>query len=271
MSLSDIIRPTLQPGPGLGPGTGGFQLDVREGWRQGRGAFGGLVIGSLISAIEQSVGDPRRKVRSVTAEVPGPVEHGTVDISVDLLRAGKNVSTLRAALRQHGETRCHAVAVVAADRAGTAADGWNDLTRPEAPPWSAVPAVATGAGWPEFAQHFEYRIVEGIPASRGPARTVGWVRPRDPGPDRGGAYIAAMIDAWWPAAFVRFPAMRPMATITFTLDIVGGTDGLDPGAPLLYRATAPVCTSGYCLETRELWSEDGRLVALNHQTFVVIQ
>ena len=49
------------------------------------------------------------------------------------------------------------------------------------------------------------------------------------------------------------------------------TDGLDPEAPLLYRATAPVATDGYCLETRELWSEDGRLVAINHQTFVIIQ
>ncbi len=80
-----------------------------------------------------------------------------------------------------------------------------------------------------------------------------------------------MADAWWPAALVRFDTLRPMATIAFTLDVVGGADGLDPTAPLLYRATAPVCTSGYCLETRELWSEDGRLVAINHQTFVVIQ
>jgi hypothetical protein len=30
-----------------------YQLDVAASWRQGRGAFGGLVIGSLIRAIEQ--------------------------------------------------------------------------------------------------------------------------------------------------------------------------------------------------------------------------
>ena len=40
--------------------------------------------------------------------------------------------------------------------------------------------------------------------------------------------------------------------------------------PLLYRATSPVLADGYCLETRELWGEDGRLVAINHQTIVVI-
>ncbi len=115
MNLSDAIRPR--------PVQTGFQLEVQPGWRQGRGAFGGLAIGSLISAIEQSVGDPRRKVRSVTAEIPGPVEHGIADIHVELLREGKNVSALRAGLRQHGETRSHAVAIVAADRPSEG--GWN--------------------------------------------------------------------------------------------------------------------------------------------------
>jgi acyl-CoA thioesterase len=45
----------------------------------------------------------------------------------------------------------------------------------------------------------------------------------------------------------------------------------DPDAPLLYRATAPVCADGYYLETRELWGADGRLVAINHQTIAIIQ
>ena len=88
---------------------------------------------------------------------------------------------------------------------------------------------------------------------------------------RNTAFIAAVIDAWWPAAFNRLTALRPMATIAFTLDIMGNLDGLDPEAPLLHCATSPVCADGYFLETRELWGEDGRLVAINHQTFAIIQ
>ncbi|HEY0484215.1 MAG TPA: thioesterase family protein [Kofleriaceae bacterium] len=250
-----------------------YELDVVDGWRQGRGAFGGLVVGALVRAIEDHVGDPARKVRSVTAELPGPVEPGTVDIAVETLRRGNNVSTVRAALSQHGEIRSHVVAVLAADRAGPGkaeAATWNDLSRPVAPPWTELPPLEL-PGRPEFAQHFEYRLVDGLPLTGRAGGTVGWVRPRDPGPRRDTAYISAMIDAWWPAAFVRFTALRPMATITFTLDIAGGVDGLDPDAPLLHRATAPVSTDGYALETRELWSETGRLVAINHQTFVVIR
>lgn len=246
-----------------------YVLDVPPGWRQGRGAFGGLVVGALIQAIEHRLADPARKVRSVTAELPGPVEQGAAEISVEPLRHGKNVSTLRAQLSQHGEIRSHAVAIVGASRAGSAALGWNDLSPPQAPPWATIEPVPTAGV--EFAQHFEYRIVEGIPMTGKASRAVGWVRSRDPGTGRGAGYLAALIDAWWPTAFNRFTAMRPMATIAFTLDILGGLDGLDPAAPLLYRAVAPVCADGYFVETRELWGEDGRLLAINHQTFAIIQ
>jgi acyl-CoA thioesterase len=251
-----------------------YDLEVGGTWRQGRGAFGGLVVGALIRAIEQHTADPTRVVRSVTAELPGPVEHGVVSIAVDTLRAGKNVSTVRAALRQHDEIRAHAVAILAAARPAAQGVGWNERVRPELPAWSTVAASPIGVGvgvWPEFAQHFEFRVVDGLPMTGGAARTSGWVRPRDPGAPRDAAYIAAVIDAWWPAALVRFSTMRPIATIAYTLDIVGGLAGLDPDAPLLHHATVPVCADGYFLETRELWGEDGRLVAINHQTFAIIQ
>ena len=246
-----------------------YELDVPPGWRQGRGAFGGLVIGALIEAIEHRTGDPARKVRSVTAELPGPVEQGTVEITVEPLRLGKNVSALRAALAQHGEIRSHAVAILGASRALPAELTWNELAPPAVPSWRDIePLPRTSV---EFGNHFEYRSAEGVPLSGKASRSVGWIRARDPGPKRGAAYIAAMIDAWWPAAFNRFTALRPMATIAFTLEIVGGLDGLDPAAPMLHRATTPVCADGYFLETRELWGEDGRLVAINHQTFAIIQ
>jgi Thioesterase-like superfamily len=265
-SLSDASTPRL-----VGDR---YQLEVASGWRQGRGVFGGLVVGALVRAIEQHTADPDRKVRSVTAELPGPVEHGTVDITVETLRQGKNVSTARAALSQHGEVRSHAVAILSAARATARPVAWNDLTRPELPPWIDVApskiGIDGGPG-PEFAQHFEYRIVEGALMSGSTAPLRGWIRPRQPGALRDAAYVAAMIDAWWPVAFVRLGELRPMATIAFTLDIVAGLEGLDPMAPLGYRAIAPVCADGYCLETRELWGEDGRLVAINQQTFAVIQ
>lgn len=263
-SLTDVLTPL--------PAGDRYQLDVPTGWGQGRATFGGLVVGALIGAIEHHVADPARKVRSVTAELPGPVEPGTVEIAVDTLRRGNSVSTVRAQLWQGGEIRSHAVAVVAAARkAGAASAGWNDLTRPEAPPWTEVEPlpITTRPGAPEFAQHFEYRMIDGLPWS-GATRALGWVRPREPGPSRGAAYLAAMIDAWWPVGFIRLASTRPMVTVAFTLDLCGSLDGLDPAAPLLHHAVAPVSADGYVLETRQLWGEDGRLVAVNHQTFAMV-
>ena len=252
-----------------------LRLDVPEGWAQGRGAYGGLVIASLIRAIEQRTGDPGRTVRSVTAELPAPVRPGPAHIDVEVLRRGSSVSTARAALRQDGEVRSHAVAVLSPPRRGTGPLAWQELPRPEAPSWRTLEPAPIGTpqtrhAWPEFTQHFEYRVVAGLPMTGGPAHTLGWVRSRYPGGARDAAHVAALIDVWWPAALVRMTALRPIATIAYTLDIIAGLEGLDPEAPLLYRGTAPVCADGYVLETRELWGEDGRLVALNQQTFAII-
>lgn len=265
-ALSDLSAPTP-----TSPGR--YSLDVPEGWRQGRGAYGGLVIASMVRAIEHAVGDPARMVRSITAELPGPVMAGAAEITVDILRTGNSLSTARAALSQGGEVKTHAVGVLAATRSGSGPLAWQELTRPDVAAWSTIEPVsmagADAALWPEFAHHFEYRVVEGMPAC-GTSRTLGWLRPRLPGGLRDVAHIAAVIDAWWPAALCKLPTAHPMATIVYTLDIVAGIAGLDPEAPMIYRATAPVLADGYCLETRELWGEDGRLIAINHQTFAII-
>jgi acyl-CoA thioesterase len=261
MSLDEITRPTRT--------SDGYRLDVPPGWRQGRGAYGGFTIASLIHAIEDRVGDPARTVRTVTAELPSPVETGAADLTVDVLRVGNSVTTARAALTQGGETKAHVVAVLAAPR--TAIDlAWQDLAPPQAPPWTELAPMPTAGAFPEFALHFEYRIVEGVPMSGAASHTIGWLRPRVPVAMRDAAYLAALADVWFPAALVRMRQIRPMATIAYTLEIVSSADGLDPEAPLLYRATVPVLADGYFVETRELWGVDGRLLARNHQTFVVI-
>ncbi len=251
-----------------------FRLEVAAGWRQGRGAYGGYTIGALIRAVEQSIGDPARTVRSVTAELPAPVDIGPADITVELLRTGKSLTAARAALVQGNEVRGHAVVVLAATRTSASPFAWRDLSPPEVTSWRAMAPLdmqRDRAAWPEFAQHFEYRPVAGLPVpTAGPAISVGWVRPRVPCTVRDAGYIASLVDVWWPSAFTKFPAIRPCATIAFTLHVVSDLADLDPEAPLLYRGTAPVCSDGYFLETRELWGEDGRLVAINQQTFAVI-
>jgi acyl-CoA thioesterase len=245
-------------------------LTVLDGWQQGRGAYGGLTIAAAIRAIEQRVADPRRTVRTVTAQIPAPTLVGTARFAVDVLRSGKSLTVARAALAQGDEITTHAVAVLAATREIPEPPVWRDLVRPEAPPPSEVAPLSTAGPFPAFARHFEYRLVSGVPYTGTAPQTIGWVRARDPGTPRDAAFLAATIDAWWPASLARAKAPRPVATIGFTLELVGDASDLGD-ASLLYRGSVPVAGDGYFLETRELWTEDGRLLALNHQTFAVIR
>lgn len=248
-----------------------FRLEVHDGWQQGRGAFGGLVFGALTRAMEATLADPAARLRTLTGELPAPTEVGPATIEVEVLRRGSAMVTLSSRLVQAGELRGHAVGVFGRPRVPIR---WQTETPPSVPSWADLPAAPSpeGGGNPPFARHFEYRPIGPAPFSRASeARCTGWIRARDPGPARDAAYVAALADAYWPAALAVLAAPRPMATIAYTLELIEPLDELDPDAPLLHRAYAPAAIDGFTYETRELWGADGRLVARNHQIFVVIK
>lgn len=252
-------------------GEGLLRAVIPDGWMQGKGAFGGLVMAVLVRAIEGAEPDRERRLRAVTGEIPGPVTAGEAEVRVEVLRRGRGVTTARAALVQGGETLAQATGVLGTARAGLPA--WQKLAPPAMPPWRTVEPVPFIPGMmPAFLEHLEIRNLGPTPFSGEDAHTAeGWVRPRGPMGEPGAAWLAAMVDVWWPCALVRFDAPRPTATITFTLERVGETEGLDPDEPLFYRAHSPVAAEGYSVEFRELWGSDGRLLALNQQTFVLIK
>ena len=249
-----------------------FTTTVPDSWQQGRGAFGGLVIANLVRALEAAERTEGRSLRSLTAELCGPVLPGPADIAIEALRLGSGVSTLAARLTQGGEVLAHAVGVLGRARADRPLRSF--LAPPSPPPWRDVPLlpIHEGTSAATFARFFEFRNVGPLPFSGGADPvTSGWIRPRNPGPARDSAYIAALADAYWPALFSIEPSPRPVGTISFTLELAGTCDGLDPDAPLFHRSRAVAERDGYLVEFRELWGEDGRLLALNQQTIVVIR
>lgn len=246
---------------------GVYALELPEGWKQGRGLFGGLVIGVLVRAAEQHGGSADRQVRSVTAELVGPTVSGPAEIRVRTLRAGSAVSTVAVELAQ-GEVSAHAVVVLGAAR--TAGTDFADAEPPKSPPWQSLEPFSPDMPLsPEFARHFEFRNVGPAPYSGGDeALAMGWVRPRACSL-RSAAYVAAQADVWWPSFFTRMEAPRPIGTIAFALQICGEIPQSD--APLLHRGRTTVSRGGYAVEQRELWSESGQLVALNQQTIAIIK
>lgn len=192
-------------------------------------------------------------------------------IEVETLREGSAVTTCTAKLSQGGEVQAHAVGVLGKVRT-TERDGVF-LAAPARPDWRPMEVLPLGPPLgPEFLPHFEFRTERFVPMSGGGERGAeGWIRLKQPGPRRDAAYLAAMIDAWWPTMLTVEDAPRPMATIAFTLQPFVHFEGLDPTAPHSFRARQAASRDGYFVEMRELWGEDGRLLALNQQTFCVIK
>jgi len=251
------------------PHAWGFTLP--DGWQQGRGAFGGLVVGALVRAVEAAVGSGERALRSLTAELCGATQPGEAVVRTDVLRAGKGVSTVAARLEQGGEVQAHAVAVMGRARA---TDFDTNLLPPPAPErWQDCPVLPIGPPMgPQFARYFEFRSSGPLPFSGVQTdRVQGWIRPRSEPARRDAAWVVACVDAWWPVFYANTGAPRPMATIAFTFQLLREPATLDPCAPLRHVARTIAGNQGYIVEFRELWTDTGALVALNQQTIAVIR
>jgi acyl-CoA thioesterase len=255
-------------------GAGRFAIDVPDQWQQGRGAFGGLVLAMMVRAAEASAADPARPLRSLSAQIVGPVQPGAADLTTEVLRAGSGVTAIAVRLVQADELQAHAVVVFGKARPTYAAR--SILPAPQPPPWRARTSIPLASPLaPTFARHLEFWPTGPLPFSGvgpdGVQETAGWVRMRRPGRARDAAYTVALIDAYWPGFLAAATGPRPAATLTFSLETASDLNGLDPEAPLFYRGRILAGQGGYAIEARELWGEDGRLVALNQQIFVVIK
>lgn len=283
VSLDEILTPRRLSVSG-DTGETSFELAISDGWQQGRGAFGGLIVGAMARACMSaaSSGDGEgaaRSLRSLTAEIVAPSLVGPARIEVELLRRGSGVTTLAARLSQEDGLKAHAVAVLGSSRSESLS--WQEMAPPQAPPWSAVPPFFTLdpgdrrlAFMPSFARNFVFRNTGPMPFSGGSqAVASGWIAPRQPVRRRDEAFLIAMADSWWPACFSVLKTPRPVATLTFMIEILGdcGPDGASDDAPLYYCGRAPAARDGYTSEQRELWTADGRLLAINHQVMIVIK
>lgn len=247
---------------------------IPEGWNQGRGAYGGLVLGLLTRAMDVVCGDASRALRNLSGQICGPTQPGEIEIVVEALRIGSAVSTLRATLRQAGEVQAAAVGVFGSARRDVAGTESDRLPQPTLGDWRTVDAIAMPSPpAPPFIQHFEIRptLANLFGGTSNVAATAGWARPRIVCAQRDAAYLVAQADIWWPAILTQLATPRPMATIAFTLDVCGTLDGLPAEEPLFHHGEVLASRDGFVVEQRQLRGSDGRLVALNQQTFVIIK
>lgn len=247
-----------------------FAATIPDGWQQGRGAFGGLVLGVMTRALETVAAAPEWPLRLLNAEIFAPVTPGPATVDVEVLRRGTGVATLMARLSQGGSLSARATAAFGKRR--TADREHVALTPPERPEFESLAPTPIGPPLgPVFARHLEFRTTA-LPFGGEPrAHAEGWVRLRKAAPRLGAPELVALVDSYWPAAFALETAPRPMTTLGFTLEVCADLTGLTSTEPYYFRSASPSSHDGFSIDARELWDARGRLVALNQQTFVYIK
>ena len=246
---------------------------VPDGWQQGRGAWGGLVIGALIKAVVAAEPDSTRMLRSIAANIVAPAVVGEHVVTATLVRRGSAVSTWSASVVDAtGAVVATAFVLLGASRSLTDAPefrSWQLLEMPIAPPWETLEVVdASGLG-PAFFQHLSPRVVSGIPMEGGRPEVLGWIDYREP-VQPSAASLVSLADGWWVAGLVAMPQMRPIATISFAANLLVEPSTLAAGEPLLHHAFVSGAADGYTSEHRRLWTSDGRLAVDNVQSVVII-
>jgi hypothetical protein len=247
-----------------------FAADVPEGWQQGRGAFGGLVLATLLRAIEASEPDRARVTRTLTGDLCGPVLPGAAELEVRTLRRGNNQSNLFATLTQGGAVLGTSTVVLSPARAVEHAP-FSPAPPAPLPPWRDVPLIANGPPvGPAFTQNYEYRAPGGAFARTDGGAIDGWIGERVTLPTLDAPALIGRLDAWWPTLFALDGRPRPVATISFAAEILVDPATLPPDEPLRYRARMAALHEGFFVELRELWQGE-RVVALNQQTFAILR
>ncbi|MFM7598434.1 MAG: acyl-CoA thioesterase domain-containing protein, partial [Actinomycetota bacterium] len=122
----------------------GGTWQLAEGWSQGRGAWGGLLVGTAVRAARAADLRPGeatspREVREVSVDMLGPVPAGDVPVRVRALRQGSGTSAWRVEfIGAEGDEEVLATAsvVLGQPRADDIAAHLDPrLSMPPSPPW----------------------------------------------------------------------------------------------------------------------------------------
>jgi acyl-CoA thioesterase len=251
-------------------GDGRFAAAMSERWWVERGPNGGYVAAVILRAIQAAV-PAERPPRSLTVQFPRAPLAGPVEISVKVEREGNSVTFLSARMEQAGKLQATALAVFADE---FEADGYAEAQMPVVEPPGELyePDPAQVSTMPTMFQNYSMRSALGEPAfSGGPALSGVWLRAREPR-QLDAPLAAAILDAWFPAPFVRIERAVPAPTIDYTVHFRAPLP--EPGAvaedPYLAVFRSGLARGGFFEEDGELWSREGKLLAQSRQLALLL-
>jgi acyl-CoA thioesterase len=252
-------------------GGGRFGAEMNERWWVERGPNGGYVAAVVLRAIQAAVGTERAP-RSLTVHFPSAPLSGPVEVAVGVDREGRSASFVSARMEQEGVLRASALAMLGAERAGPE---FSELEMPTVEPPAELysPDPATIDGMPPLLGNYSFSLALGEPAFQGAeARNGAWLRTREPR-ELDAPLAAAMLDAWFPAPFVRLRAPALAPTIDYTVHFRSPLPPPGAGAEDAYLLAfrSGLARGGFFEEDGELWSADGALLAHSRQLGLLLK
>ncbi len=247
------------------------EFDIPEDWQQGRTTFGGLVAALAVQAMRDIAGSgwpTGVQLRALQTSFIGPVGKGTVQVTVQALREGKNVRQIQALVRQGPDTAALLLGVFGSDR---------ETALPRLAP--SQPAVAIGPDAapalpfvpgvaPNFLQHLEMRWAEGGWPFSG---SDSWhsrihLRLRAEG-DLVDAELLTVLLADAPPSPVisRFDRPTPASSVSWELELRPIDAAADLDGFWRVDTDALAADGGYVNQVSRLWTPGGELASLGYQ------
>jgi acyl-CoA thioesterase len=261
---SDYDRATAVTGT-----EGGWSVDLDDSWSIGGFLNGGYLLAAMCNAAVSATSRP--DPLAVTATFLSPPSAGRAEITLDVVKRGRQSTVVEIVLAQGGRGHIRATAVLG---------DLDDLVGPTLsfPPPSIAPFEEcvsirdrrgpSGNTAPEIFRHFDLRLAPGVgwlsgeragPLIEGEARIEGWTRFADERP-ADTTSLVLFADAFPPAVLDRFPAGW-VPTLQYSVYVRA-----HPGPGWLqgsFRTRSMV--GGLLEEDGELFDASGRLVALSRQ------
>jgi hypothetical protein len=248
-----------------------FVAEIADGWQAGRGPHGGYLAAILLRALIATVAEPARAPRSLTVHYASSPHLGEVQITTEIVRQGRSLSTLSARMEQDGETVALAISAFSLPWRAPEA---RELEMPEvAPPdperISSPPLHKLG---PPFARNLVLQPRVGVAPFGGATgmRIGGWTglvdpRPIDP------LSLALYSDAWFPPSFIALsePAKAPPVDLTIHFrDPLRVTE--DPLELCLAIFRTRLLHEGFFEEDGVIWAADGTVLVQSRQLGIVL-
>jgi len=246
-----------------------FEVRIPPSWMQGRASFGGLVGAVAVEAMQRALESPQA-LRSIQVLFCGPVGTETLHIDTQILRQGRNVTSMRADLIQEGRINCTVLATFGASR-DSKVPVHNLESRPSVPQPDTLESFPYVEGLtPLFTQYFDMRWAEGDrPFSECQDKVHGmWTRFKESGPASKN-HLIAIADMPPPIVLSMLAQPANGSSLTWMLEFIGDDWQADTSGWWYVKTELSQSSEGYSQQQYTIWAPDGRPVAVGRQMMTV--